>query len=75
MRSVTDLSPAHLLGESGLDPNTVIGDLARSTGSKREIRVPSLGEISPATSKPARWPLGVVMGAVLVFLLWWFGLR
>ncbi|MCO4773556.1 MAG: hypothetical protein KDA24_26220, partial [Deltaproteobacteria bacterium] len=58
--SVTNLSPAQALMESGLDPDELLGDLARSTGSKREIVVPDFADVAgPVPTAPSRWPLVV----------------
>jgi len=77
VRSVADLSPAQALTNAGLDADELLGDLARSTGSKREIRVPDFADVGePSADRRApRWPLYVVGGALLLFALWWAFLR
>lgn len=77
VRSVTELSPAQALADAGLDPDDLLGDLARSTGSKREIRVPDFADLGEpaAERRTSRWPMLVVGGALALFALWWLFLR
>ena len=73
--SVADVSPAEAVAAAGLDPETVLGDLARSTGSRRDLQVPDFAKDVESPTRGARWPLWVLCGALVLFLVWWFGVR
>lgn len=75
VRSVTELSPAQILADAGLDAAEFIGDLARSTGSQRTIEVPDYADVLPRSTRPARWPVVILVTALVLFAVWWFGLR
>ncbi len=70
--SVTNLSPAQVLEEAGLDAEEFIGDLARSTGRHRGVDDEALAVHARAQQRSPRWPvvaLGLALGA---FVVWWF---
>ncbi len=73
--SVTALSPAEAQAASGLDPGTVLEDLARSTGARGELPIPDVAKDVELPPRGTRWLPWVMGGALVLFVVWWVGVR
>ena len=58
--------------DAGLDPEDIIGELARSTGRHDRVEDADIAARAAERRRTGRWPLAAVGVAVAAFLLWWF---
>ena len=75
--SVSELSPSQVFADAGLDAEAMMGDLARETGTQREVRASDLVNVKPGpgTGRAPRWALYVLVVVFVLFIGWWFGFR